>query len=505
MADKNQSKKFVLAIDQGTTSSRAVIYDSDLKVVAHSGAEFPQYYPQADWVEHDLGEIWTSVTTSIKKAVDQFERAGFEASDIVGIGITNQRETFGLWDRKNGEPVHRAIVWQCRRSAAICEKLKKSASAKTLQRITGLVVDPYFSGTKTKWLLDTDKKIRDRVKNEELAFGTMDTFLIWKLTAGEVHSTDVTNASRTLFMDLKTRKWSVPALKILGIPESLLPKIESSDAVFGVTRGLRFLPDNIPICGVLGDQQAALFGQACFKPGEGKVTYGTGAFYLLNTGSKILRSRSGLTTMAWEINKKPVYALEGSVFIAGAAVQWLRDNLEMFPSSSDIQRLAESVPDSDGVFFIPALSGLGAPDWAPEARGLIGGLTRRSNKNHVARACLEGIAHSVGDGFEGLVKDSGMKLKKLRADGGAAANGLLLQIQANILQTRIQRPKDLESTARGAASMAALSLGLIKNTSDLAEKNPITLDVTPQVSGKDAKAKKEIWARRKKALLAGAY
>jgi glycerol kinase len=497
--------RYVLAIDQGTTSSRCVIYNERLEVVGQGQEAFPQHFPKADWVEHDLGEIWTSVERATRSALASVPQTDFHPSKIVAIGITNQRETFGLWDKKTHQPAGPAIVWQCRRSAEICAKLGKTAAGRKLAALTGLVLDPYFSGTKLHWWLSRSADVARRAKAGELAFGTIDTFLIWKLTGGASHVTDVTNASRTLLMDLKTRRWSPHALKTLKVPASILPDILDSNAPFGVTRGLGFLPEGIPICGVLGDQQAALFGQACFKPGEAKVTYGTGAFLLLNTGPRIRKTKNGVSTVAWSIDGKAVYALESSVFIAGAAVQWLRDGLKLIGRSSDMEALARQVPDSDGVYFIPALSGLGAPHWAPHARGVIGGLTRRTQQGHVARATLEGIAASVGDSFDGLARDAGSRIKSLRADGGAAANDLLLQSQADYLQVRIERPRDLESTARGAASMAALGSGLITGLGSLKEANPVEKSVAPSLSSKKARELKQIWSRRVKALIQGGY
>lgn len=501
----NISPQYLIAIDQGTTSSRAIIYNQELQVVSQGSQEFKQYFPEADWVEHDLNEIWSSVCAAIESAVKNVEDPNFSLSKVAGIGITNQRETFGLWEKKSGTPAGRAIVWQCRRSAKICAKLKNSATGRKLMRITGLVIDPYFSGTKVKWLFDRDKKLKARARSGELLFGTIDTYLIYRLSGGECHVTDESNASRTLFMDLKKRQWSPDALKILGVPKAMLPKILTSAEYFGSTRGLSILPDGIPIHGVLGDQQAALFGQECFSKGEAKVTYGTGAFYLLNTGSELKRTRCGVSTMAWTLNGKPSYALEGSVFIAGAAVQWLRDGLSLFEKSSEIESLALEVKDSDGVFFIPALSGLGAPYWASHAKGLIGGLTRRSTKAHLARACLEGIAHTISDGFTGLVKDAGVRVKVLRVDGGASANQLLLQTQADLLQTKLQRPRDIESTARGAASIAALGLGWIKSPKELRAKNPLDVEVGPRMTKTESRKKSQVWERRVQALIKGAY
>jgi glycerol kinase len=498
-------KKYLLAIDQGTTSSRALVYNEAFEVVGVGQRPFPQHFPKADWVEHKLEEIWASVQESIREALAAVKDPEFDASKISAIGITNQRETFGVWDRRSGAPVYNAIVWQCRRSASICEKFKKTAAGRALAVDSGLALDPYFSGTKLKWLLDQNKTLRSRARKGELAFGTIDTFLIWKLTHGAVHATDTTNASRTLMMDLKKCRWNPKALKTLGVPAQILPDIRASDAHFGSTQGLGFLPDGIAIHGVLGDQQAALFGQECLNDGEAKITYGTGAFLLLNTGAKPRKTKQGLSTIAWTLQGKTSYALEGSVFIAGAAVQWLRDQLKMIEKSSDIEGLAREVSDSDGVFFIPALSGLGSPYWAPQAKGLIGGLSRRSNRAHIARACLEGIAFSVADICEALVKDAGLRLKALRVDGGASANGVLLEIQSNALRCRVLRPRDLESTSRGAAYAAALGCGWVKSARELRGKNPIELEVKPQMGAKESKQAMELWRRRIRGLLAGAY
>lgn len=498
-------KKYILSIDQGTTSSRAFIYDDRFQVVGMAQHSFPQHFPKADWVEHDLGEIWDSVEQSIKGALKSVSRPEFDSSQIAAIGITNQRETFGVWHPKTGRSPYRAIVWQCRRSAKICEKLRKSKKAQAVAKSAGLVLDPYFSGTKLKWLLDEQKDLRAKARAGELVFGTMDTFLIWKLTAGRAHVTDTTNASRTLLMDLQRLKWNPEALKLFGVPEQMLPTIKDSNADFGVTSGLGYLPDGIPIRGVLGDQQAALLGQGCVDVGEAKVTYGTGAFLVMNTGSKIKRSKKGLSTVAWTLNGKTHYALEGSVFIAGAAVQWLRDELKLVEKSSDIESLAAQVKDSDGVFFIPALSGLGSPYWAPQAKGLLGGLTRRSSKSHIARACLEGVAASVADVAEGLAADAKIKLKNVSVDGGASANNILMQTQADLLRARVRRPLDVETSVRGAAYAAALGVGWIKNIKELAAHNKTDRSFVSEMSPAQSREFMKVWRRRIRGLLAGAY
>ncbi|MBS1982864.1 MAG: glycerol kinase GlpK [Bdellovibrionales bacterium] len=497
---------FILSIDQGTTSTRAIIYDEAFRVISVGQKTFPQYYPEPGWVEHDLGEIWDSVENAVLMSLAKAqEHPAFSADKISAIGITNQRETFGLWRAENLQPLRKAIVWQCRRSANICEKLQRSAAGRKMASITGLVLDPYFSGTKLKWVLDNDSGIKKLARSGGARFGTMDTFLIAKLSGAAAHVTDVTNASRTMLMDLKRQVWSEHCLKTLNVPSGILPQILSSNAKFAVTRGLSFLPDGIPIHGVLGDQQAALFGQECFSSGDAKVTYGTGAFLLMNTGSQAKKSKNGLSTVAWRINGKTTYALEGSVFIAGAAVQWLRDGLKLVEKSSEIESLAAQVKDTDGAFFIPALSGLGSPYWAPLARGVLGGLTRGTTKAHIARACLEGIAFSVGELLVSLRGDAKIGIKRLRVDGGASLNSILMQFQSDITGVRIQRPQDIESTARGAAYMAALGCGLVKNEKEFISKNLVQVEFKPQVASKRSQELMAIWRRRVKALLMGCY
>ncbi|HEY1954843.1 MAG TPA: glycerol kinase GlpK [Polyangiaceae bacterium] len=450
--------KHLLAIDQGTTGSTALVVARDGTTLGRGTVEFPQHFPQPGWVEHDAGEIWKSVETSIGKAL---EAAHVSASDIGGIGITNQRETTLVWDKKTGAPIHRAIVWQCRRTAAACDELKRAGHAKKIFERTGLVIDAYFSGTKIAWLLDNVSGARARAEKGELAFGTIDSFLIHRLTGGQKHLTDVTNASRTLLFGLSSLAWDDEMLALFRVPRSMLPDVVSSAEIVGETRGLSFLPDGIPIAGIAGDQQAALFGQACFRPGEAKCTYGTGAFALMNVGDKPVWSKSGLvTTVAWRIGKDPAaYALEGSSFIAGAAVQWLRDGLGLIKTAAEIEGLAREVASSDGVVFVPALAGLGAPYWDQGARGAIVGLTRGTTRAHLARATLEGIAFSVYDLLEAMAKDAGHELTQLRVDGGAARNDLLMQFQAGVAKARIERPFDVESTGRGAAMLAAVGLG----------------------------------------------
>ncbi len=460
-------KDIILAIDEGTTGVTVVLIDKQLKVIGKINNEFPQYYPELGWVEHSPEEIWDCTL----KTIDEVIRASYiDPGRIAGIGITNQRETTVLWDRHTHASVHKAIVWQDRRTAAFCDRLKKKGLEGKVKRKTGLVLDSYFSGTKINWMLDNVKGLRERATAGEIAFGTIDTYLVWKLTQGAVHVTDVSNASRTLLMNLASLSWDPELLKIFRVPEAVLPKIASSSEVYGVTRNVPGLPDGIPVAGMAGDQQAALFGQACFDAGEAKCTYGTGSFLLMNTGSKIVHSKSKmLTTVAWKIGKKVSYALEGSAFIAGAAVQWLRDGLQMIHKASEIEALAASVPDSGGVTFVPAFVGLGAPHWKAEARGMIAGLTRGSTKAHVARACLEGIAFLQADILQAMQKDLGKKLKTLKVDGGACANNLLMQFQADILGTKLVRPRAIETTALGAAFLAGLAVGLWKNQKEIAK------------------------------------
>ncbi|MDF1561410.1 MAG: glycerol kinase GlpK [Deltaproteobacteria bacterium] len=452
----------VVAIDQGTTGSTVLVLDKKLEVRGRANYEFPQHFPGPGQVEHDLGEIWKSVQQALKKALGQ---AGVKGSDIAAIGITNQRETTCLWHRGTGEPLHRAIVWQDRRTAERCGQLRKEGLSKKVQKTTGLVLDPYFSGTKLEWLLKNVKGAKAAARKGDLAFGTIDTFLVWKLTGGAAHVTDVTNASRTLLMNLKRRKWDPGMLELLGVPEAVLPEIRPSAQIYGTTSGLKVLPDGIPVAGMAGDQQAALFGQACFGEGEAKCTYGTGAFLLMNVGEKAVYSKNGLlSTVAWEVDGKAAYALEGSVFIAGAAVQWLRDGLKFFKSAPEIEALARSVPDANGVVFVPALAGLGAPHWRPEARGLLCGLERSTTRAHLARAALEGIALSVHDLAAAMQKDAGGKMPRFKVDGGACQNDLLMQFQADLLNVPVVRPEMIETTALGAAFLAGLSTGVWGST-----------------------------------------
>lgn len=450
--------RHVIAIDQGTTGSTVLILDETLRVVGRGYREFAQHYPEPGWVEHDPEQIWASVEAALSLALGQAKVA---PDAIAAIGLTNQRETTIVWDRATGRPVHRAIVWQDRRTADTCAALKAAGHEDAVRARTGLTLDPYFSGTKLAWILRSDPALAAAAARGELAFGTVDSYLLWRLTGGAVHATDVTNASRTLLFDLHTRRWSEELCALFGVEPSLLPTIVPSSGVCGTTRGVAGLRDGVPIAGLAGDQQSALFGQACFDPGTAKCTYGTGAFILMNTGATPVASKAGLlTTVAWEIPGELAYALEGSAFIAGAAVQWLRDGLGFFTSAKEIEALAASVPDSAGVVVVPAFTGLGAPHWRPEARGLITGLTRGTTRAHLARATLEGIALQNVDILRAMEADSGRRLTTLRVDGGAAANDLLMQFQADVLAVEISRPELVETTALGAAFLAGLGAGV---------------------------------------------
>ena len=450
-------KGYVLAIDQGTTSCRAILFDHSSAVVGVAQKEFTQYYPQPGWVEHDANEIWSTQLAVVRQVVQE---AGVSPEDLVGIGITNQRETTVLWDRATGEPVHRAIVWQDRRTASICEQLKADGHENMIRSKTGLVVDAYFSGTKVKWILDQDAGLRARAEAGEICFGTIDTWLIYKLTGGEVHATDHSNASRTLMFNISSLEWDSDLLGALQVPAAVLPEVRNSSGDFGVTCKEIFGGAAVPIAGVAGDQQAALFGQACFEPGMAKNTYGTGCFMLMNTGQKQFASENGLlTTIAWGMDGKVEYALEGSIFVAGAAVQWLRDEVHMIDESPDSEYYATKVPDTGGVYLVPAFVGLGAPYWNMHARGAIFGLTRGTNKAHIIRATLESIAYQTRDVLEAMEQDSNIKLQKLRVDGGATANNFLMQFQADILDVPVERPEVTETTALGAAYLAGLARG----------------------------------------------
>ena len=455
--------KYVLALDQGTTSSRAIVFDETGKARSVAQKEFRQIFPQPGWVEHDADEIWS---TQLGVAVEALARAGLKKSEIAAIGITNQRETTVVWERAMGRPICNAIVWQDRRTADRCRALKSAGHEKLFRERTGLVLDPYFSGTKLAWILDNVSGARARAEKGELAFGTIDSWLVWKLTGGTTHITDPSNASRTLLFNIQTGAWDDELLKILNVPRSVLPEVKSSSEVYGEGSG-EFA--GVPIAGIAGDQQAALFGQLCTEPGLAKNTYGTGCFMLMNTGTRPVSSKNQLlTTVAWRIGTRTEYALEGSVFIAGAVVQWLRDSLGIIKNSEDVEALAVTVPDSGGVYFVPAFVGLGAPHWDPYARGTMVGLTRGSTAAHIARAALESIAFQTADVMQAMEADSGVRLKELRVDGGASRNNLLMQFQADVLGIPVIRPAVSETTAWGAACLAGLATGVWKSAGDLA-------------------------------------
>jgi glycerol kinase len=470
----------LLSIDQGTTGNTAFLMDDRLNVLAKCNREFPQIFPKPGWVEHDPESIWAGVKTVVTQVLREANR---KPSEISAIGITNQRETTVLWERETGAPVHNALVWQDRRTADICDVLKKAGHEAMYRERAGLVIDPYFSGTKLTWMLEHIPGLLERAQRGELAFGTIDSFLLYRLTGGAVHATDVSNASRTLCFDIHHLEWSDKLCAPLGVPRNIFPEVRCSSEVYGYTKGLDFLPDGIPVAGMAGDQQSALFGQLCLELGSAKCTYGTGSFTLMNTGDKPVESKNGLlTTVAWKLSDGTVnYALEGSAFIAGAAVQWLRDGLGLFQSSAEIESLALQVEDSGGVVFVPALTGLGAPHWKPKARGVITGLTRGTTKAHIARAALEGVAFQNYEILKAMEYDAGTTLTELKVDGGASANNLLMQFQSDILDHPIVRPKMLDTTALGAALLAGLAIKVWPNTDAL--KNVWQKDrvFTPQI------------------------
>jgi glycerol kinase len=484
--------RHLLAIDQGTTGSTVLLLATDGRVLGRATKEFPQHFPKPGWVEHEPGEIWASVLSALHGA---YAAARESPSECAGIGITNQRETTLVWDRATGEPVHRAVVWQDRRTTERCRALKDAGLEPLFRARTGLVLDPYFSGTKLEWILDHVEGARARAEKGELAFGTIDTFLVWKLSAGAAHVTDTSNASRTLLFDLHSRAFSDELCRHLRVPTAMLPKVASSSEVYATTRGVPGLPDGIPVAGIAGDQQAALFGQTCFAPGDAKCTYGTGAFLLVNTGERIVPSKNGLvTTVAWTLNGQTHYALEGSSFIAGAAVQWLRDGLGLIGKSSEVEALAASVPSSDGVVFVPALAGLGAPYWDPDARGVICGLTRGSTRAHLARATLEGVAFSVADLGRAMEADMGARIARLRVDGGASENALLMQFQADVLDVLVDRPANVETTALGAAYLAGLGVGAFDGLDAVRRAHHVARTFTPSISVTERDAHLARWS-----------
>tara|TARA_R110002050_G_scaffold133134_7_gene255509 strand:- start:49108 stop:50607 length:1500 start_codon:yes stop_codon:yes gene_type:complete len=483
-------EKYILALDQGTTSSRSVVFDKKGNIISVAQKEFTQYFPKPGWVEHDPLEIWSS---QVSTAAESTTKKGIYGADIAAIGITNQRETVVVWDRNTGKPVYNAIVWQDKRTSNYCDKLKGQGKSKLIREKTGLVIDSYFSGTKVKWILDNVEGARERAEAGDLVMGTIDSWLIWNMTKGELHITDVTNASRTLLFNINTLEWDDELLELFTIPRSMLPKVKQSSEVYGNTNP-NFFASKIPIAGIAGDQQAALFGQMCTKPGMVKNTYGTGCFMLMNIGEKPIVSENNLlTTVAWTINGKTQYALEGSIFIAGAVVQWLRDSLKIIKRSEDVEKLAGSVESTDGVYFVPAFAGLGAPYWNQHAQGTIFGLTRGSTDAHIARASLESIAFQTMDVLKAMEADSKISIKELRVDGGATVNNLLMQFQADVLNTSTVRPKVIETTVMGAAYLAGLAVGFWESLEEIQEIWQTDVNFDPTTERKEIEKNIKGW------------
>lgn len=488
-------KEFILALDQGTTSSRAIIFDNNGRPVATAQKEFRQYFPKPGWVEHDPEEIWL---TQSGVALEAIKKAKLKSSDIRAIGITNQRETTVVWNRKTGKPVYKAIVWQDRRTADFCDLLRKNGSDKKILKKTGLIADAYFSATKVKWILDNVKGARKLAEEGQLAFGTIDSWLVWKLTGGKLHITDVSNASRTMLFNIYTLKWDNELLKLFDIPALVLPEVKSSSEVYGNTTGL--FETAIPVAGIAGDQQAALFGQMCIEPGMVKNTYGTGCFMMMNIGTKPIESKNRLlTTIAWKTGNETYYALEGSIFIAGAVVQWLRDGLGIIKKSSDVEKLASQVKDSGGVYFVPAFAGLGAPYWNQHARGTLVGITRGTTSAHIARAALDSIAFQTLEVLLAMQKDSGLKIRELRVDGGATVNDNLMQFQSDILQSKVVRPEITETTALGAAYLAGLAVKYWESINDIRKQWQVERTFSPKLKTTNTKVLIEGWHRAVKA------
>lgn len=483
-------KKYILALDQGTTSSRAIVFDHNGQICSVAQKEFTQYFPKPGWVEHDANEIWSSEASVIAEAITQIDING---NDIAAIGITNQRETTIIWDIDTEEPIYHAIVWQDRRTAEFCDKLKAQGLVDQIQEKTGLIIDAYFSGTKIKWILDNVPGARERAEKGKLRFGNVDSWLIWRLTRGTVHCTDVTNASRTMLFNINTLQWDDDLLRLLDIPRSMMPEVKSSSEVMAHTKTTIFAHE-VPIAGVAGDQQAALFGQMCVDPGAIKNTYGTGCFVMLNIGDKPILSKNNLlTTVAWKIGDKVSYALEGSIYVGGSVVQWIRDGLDFIKNSSEIEALASSVPDSGGVYFVPALTGLAAPYWDPYARGVICGITRGTTRAHIARAALDGIAFQTYDIAQAMAKDMNAPLTELKVDGGASRNNLLMQFQSNILGINVVRPKITETTALGAAYLAGLAVGYWGSIDELRKQWQVERTFEPVKDNADIEAAKQGW------------
>jgi len=483
-------EKFVLSIDQGTTSSRALIFDHKGNICSVAQKEFEQIFPKPGWVEHDPKEIWSSQAAVVTEAMSKM---GINGSNLQAIGITNQRETTIVWDRATSEPVYNAIVWQDRRTSGICDELKEKGLSQKIREKTGLVIDAYFSGTKVKWILDNVPGAREKANKGELAFGTVDTWLVWKLTGGRTHVTDVSNASRTMLFNINTLQWDDEMLEILNIPKSVLPRVGSSSEIYDHTN-TTFFASKVPIAGIAGDQQAALFGQMCVEEGMVKNTYGTGCFILMNTGDKPFISKNNLvTTVGWQINGKTTYALEGSIFIGGAVVQWLRDGLGIIKKSSEIEALAAQVEDSGDLYFVPSFTGMGAPYWDQYARGLMVGLSRGTTRAHIARAALEGIAYQTMDVLQVMELDADLKIKELRVDGGASVNNLLMQFQSDILKTTVVRPKVTETTAMGAAYLAGLATGYWNDLNDIRQQWQLDQKFEPKMAETQVKALKDRW------------
>jgi glycerol kinase len=494
------TKKYVLSIDQGTTSSRAIIFNKHGEIVHVTQKEFTQIFPKSGWVEHDATEIWSSVQSVVAEALSHPE---ISSSDIATIGITNQRETTVVWDKNTGQPVYNAIVWQSRQTMDICNDLKAKGLDSMFREKTGLLIDAYFSGTKVKWILDNVEGAREKAEKGDLLFGTIDTWLVWKLTGGKVHVTDYTNASRTLMYNIHELKWDEELLKHLTVPTSMLPEVRPSSELYGTTDKDHFQGIELPISGMAGDQQAALFGQACFKEGMAKNTYGTGCFMLMNTGEKAVPSKNGLlTTIAWGVDGKVEYALEGSIFVAGSAIQWLRDGLRMFREAKDSELYATRVQSSDGVYLVPAFVGLGAPYWDSEVRGAVFGLTRGTTKEHFVRATLESLCYQTKDVLSAMEADSGIKLEKLRVDGGAVANDLLLQIQADQLGCPVERPMCIETTALGAAYLAGLAVGFWAEKDDIVKSFGVDREFAPKMDPEEAKKLYAGWQKAVEATMA---
>ena len=484
-------KEFILALDQGTTSSRAIVFDHNGLPVATAQKEFTQFYPKPGWVEHDPDEIWS---TQAGVALEAITKAGLESVNIAGIGITNQRETTVVWNRKTGKPVYNAIVWQDRRTADFCDQLKKDGQSSKILKKTGLIIDAYFSATKVSWILDNVKDARRLAEEGQLAFGTIDSWLIWNLTRGQLHITDVSNASRTMLFNIHTLKWDEELLRIFNIPSAMLAEVRSSSEVYGKTVSL--FADSIPVAGIAGDQQAALFGQMCIEPGMVKNTYGTGCFMVMNIGSKPIESKSKLlTTIAWRIGNETQYALEGSIFIAGAVVQWLRDGLGIIKNSADVEKLAAKVKDSEGVYFVPAFAGLGAPHWNQHARGTLVGITRGSTSAHIARAALDSIAFQTLEVLLAMQKDSGIDIRELRVDGGATVNNQLMQFQSDLLQAKVVRPKITETTALGAAYLAGLAVNYWSNIDEIRQQWQMDRIFSPQIEENETRSLIKGWHR----------